>query len=565
MTMVRLFFFIWVLFHVASSHASGSFAMPPSPAEPSASELPPKSQEIKKIAKLLENPQEREKLLKTLKILASAQEAQEKKESGSLGAYLMPVLQFGRDSASAFLNNLKKIPARLSGFMDYLKIKENRDHFLIALSLGFPLFLLIEFLFAWCLWKWRLKRMPQYLGQSHSLLTVPKKWAFPVNMGIRYLPIFLFLFSIPCLADGLFFDGNFLKGYGIEGLVTFMALVLFLGGRSRLDAFANYKIPRAQSSKIQAFLSYGALLRLPLAKGLQWIWHLAFLGTLMAVWNQFFSSLFVSIVSHPVIKTMAAIGLIWGMTYLAWLGLDAFVGFHTKPQTVKGKRREPTVFAKTFGPMLHSVGRWVLMLVAVFATLESLGFDLKILVYLMSAFALAISLGAQSLVKDVINGFFALVDGSFSVGDVVTVGAHTGTVESLSLKAITLRHKNGYLQKIPFSEVGNVINQSRDYTVVPIDIAISYKTKIGSVYEALTRAAEEIKEDPVFGKMILEPLSFSGIDRFSENAVHVSASIKITPDPGNYFARELNRRLKAHMDALGIAPPISFQEPWSEG
>ncbi|MCE3231715.1 MAG: hypothetical protein K0R52_1643, partial [Alphaproteobacteria bacterium] len=235
--------------------------------------------------------------------------------------------------------------------------------------------------------------------------------------------------------------------------------------------------------------------------------------TLMAVWNQFFSSLFVSIVSHPVIKTMAAIGLIWGMTYLAWLGLDAFVGFHTKPQTVKGKRREPTVFAKTFGPMLHSVARWVLVLVAVFATLESLGFDLKILVYLMSAFALAISLGAQSLVKDVINGFFALVDGSFAVGDVVTVGAHTGTVESLSLKAITLRHKNGYLQKIPFSEVGNVINQSRDYTVVPIDIAISYKTKIGSVYEALARAAKEITEDPVFGKMILEPLSFSGIDR----------------------------------------------------
>jgi len=262
---------------------------------------------------------------------------------------------------------------------------------------------------------------------------------------------------------------------------------------------------------------------------------------------------------------MTTIGLIWGIIYVIWLALEFFVQFHTKPQTIKGKRREPTVFAKTFGPMLHSVARWVLVLIAFFVTLESFGFDLKVLVYLMSAFALAISLGAQSLVKDVINGFFALVDGSFAVGDVVTVGTHTGTVESLSLRALTLRHSDGSLQTIPFSEVGNIINCSRDYTVVPIDVASSYKTKIGSVYEALSLAAEEMAKDPIFGKMILEPLSVSGIDRFAEHAVHVSASIKITPDPKHYFAKELNRRLKVHMDALGITPPIAFQEKWDNG
>jgi small-conductance mechanosensitive channel len=189
---------------------------------------------------------------------------------------------------------------------------------------------------------------------------------------------------------------------------------------------------------------------------------------------------------------------------------------------------------------------------------------LKVLVYLMSAFALAISLGAQSLVKDVINGFFALVDGSFAVGDVVTVGTHTGTVESLSLRAIILRHRDGSLQTIPFSEVGNIINRSRDYTVVPIDIATSYKTKIGNVYEALSLAVADISKDPTFGKMILEPLKITGVDRFAENAVHVSASIKITPDPLNYFAREFNRCLKTHMETLKITPPIAFQEEWNK-
>jgi hypothetical protein len=69
---------------------------------------------------------------------------------------------------------------------------------------------------------------------------------------------------------------------------------------------------------------------------------------------------------------------------------------------------------------------------------------------------------------------------------------------------------------------------------------------------------------PVFGKMILEPLSVSGVDRFADTAVHISASIKILPDPHNNFAREFNRRLKIHMDALKIIPPTSFQEPWGK-
>ncbi len=66
------------------------------------------------------------------------------------------------------------------------------------------------------------------------------------------------------------------------------------------------------------------------------------------------------------------------------------------------------------------------------------------------------------------------------------------------------------------------------------------------------------------GKKILEPLSISGIDRFADTAVHVSASIKILPDPHNSFARKFNRRLNIYMDDLEITPPISFQEPWEK-
>jgi len=142
---------------------------------------------------------------------------------------------------------------------------------------------------------------------------------------------------------------------------------------------------------------------------------------------------------------MISLGIIWGIIGLFWLSVNFLVHHHTYPHLVKGKKIEPTAFVKTFGPMIHSILRWVMILAALFMSLEVFGFDLKPLVYLMSAFAFAISLGSQSLVKDIINGFFTLIDGNIVVGDTVTIGNYSGVVESLSIRAIMVRHETGAL------------------------------------------------------------------------------------------------------------------------
>jgi moderate conductance mechanosensitive channel len=701
--MVRFFFLLLTFFLTTDGLASGSFSLPDTPPVESS----PQSKEINKIAKLLEDPAEREKLVKTLKVLAAAQEKEEEKESRSLLSYIMPIVQFSVDTGSSAISNLKKVSSAIDAFaveafVDYVKIEKNRNFFWAALLMWLPILIFIEVilerLFLWFLrrifetrkptekakkrsssrinyacaklflpflcpmlflpfyvtnesvrnwivtfwvilftsrlfilerkavpmlaigvteehsfmtnlWKWfvayglalllffglssilwnvengrdffltpvlltsfpffifgfrewNARGMPGYLDESRSLSTVPKKLAILTNICIRYLPIVLLGLMIPLVIDWIFFEGSLWRAYGVRSFITLLVLGVFLEGRRAIDALVNYQIPKFKTFNIQGFASHVAPLLIPFSKSVQWGWHFLFFASLMASWNYYFSGFFMSIFSHPLMKTITTLAILWGIVGLLLLGLDSFVHFHTTPQNIKGKRREPTVFAKTFGPMLHSVARWIIVLVATFITLESFGFDLKVLVYLMSAFAFAISLGSQNLVKDIINGFFALIDGSFAVGDVVTIGSYTGTVESLSLKSITLRHGTGFLQTIPFSEVGNIINKSRNYNVVPIDVATSYRTEIGSVYEALTKAAEDMTNHPTFGKMILEPLSVSGVDRFADTAVHVSASIKILPNPQNSFAREFNRRLKIHMDALKIVPPIAFQEPW---
>ena len=437
-----------------------------------------------------------------------------------------------------------------------VKVHNGQDFYLTPLLLmSVPLFVLY-------LREWQGNGMAESLKESKNLTTTPQKLAPLINIVIRYIPILILIFSVPLAIDWIFSKGNLWKNYGVESIATLLILSIFLKGRPYIESLIHLQIFNPRTANGQFLKGYLLSMKTSVIKGLQLIWYLLFFSLLLVIWNKCLFGSLMDVLSHPLSKTVLMIVSLWAVAYLIWVGINWFVHFHTNSQNIKGKRREPTVFAKTFGPMLHSVARWVLIIFAIFLTLESLGFDLRILVYLMSAFALAISLGAQSLVKDVINGFFALIDGSFAVGDVVTIGTYTGVVESLSLRAITLRHSSGYLQTIPFSEVGSIINKSRHYNVVPIDVATSYKTEIGNIYEALTKAAEEMVNDPVFGKMILGPLSVSGVDRFTDNAVHVSASIKILPDPHNNFAREFNRRLKIHMDALDIIPPISFQEPW---
>jgi small-conductance mechanosensitive channel len=482
-----------------------------------------------------------------------------------------------------FILKNKTLPTFEKGIENEYSIK-NIGHYLLASILGLmlviglglivvkvqagqgffltPLLLMSVPLFFLCLREWQVKGMLERLQESKTLLTAPQKLAFLTNVFIQYIPIIILILTIPLAIDWVCFKKGLWEIYGAECVITLLILTIFMKGRSYIDTLNYYNIPKIQAIKAQSLISYLISVKLSLVKGLQWFWYLSFFGVLLTIWNHYFLDSLITILSHPFTKKGIAMALFWMLAYLLWIGMNWVVQFHTKPQTIKGKRREPTVFAKTFGPMFHSVSRWITVLVAMYATLESLGFDLKILVYIMSAFAFALSLGSQSLVKDVLNGFFALIDGSFAVGDVVTIGSYTGTVESLSLRAITLRHGSGYLQTIPFSEVGNIINKSRNYAIVPIDVATSYKTKIGSVYEALTKTAEDMANDPIFGKMILSPLSISGIDRFTDNAVHVSASIKILPDPSNRFAHEFNRRLKVHMDSLEIIPPTSFREPW---
>ncbi|MCZ6814277.1 MAG: mechanosensitive ion channel family protein, partial [Alphaproteobacteria bacterium] len=169
---------------------------------------------------------------------------------------------------------------------------------------------------------------------------------------------------------------------------------------------------------------------------------------------------------------------------------------------------------------------------------------------------LAVGFGAQTLVKDVITGLFILVEDTIAVGDYVDVGGHEGTVEALSVRTIRLRDPAGSVHTVPFSDVGTVLNYTKDFSHVVLNIGIAYRENVDEVMKVIEDLGREMAEDPTLGPDILAPLAAQGVQKLDDSAVVIRAKMKVAPGTQWGMKREFNRRLKNRFDELGIEIPF---------
>jgi small conductance mechanosensitive channel len=188
--------------------------------------------------------------------------------------------------------------------------------------------------------------------------------------------------------------------------------------------------------------------------------------------------------------------------------------------------------------------------------LSEIGIDLKPLLAAAGLSGLAIGFGAQSLVKDVISGFFILLENSVRVGDVVEVAGVSGVVEEVKLRTITLRDLSGNVHVVPNGIVDKVKNMTKLYSYYLFDIGVAYREDVDEVMAVLKEIAAELQADPKFGADILEPLDMLGLDQFADSAVIIKCRIKTTPMEQWRIGREMNRRIKKTFDAKGIEIPF---------
>ncbi len=215
--------------------------------------------------------------------------------------------------------------------------------------------------------------------------------------------------------------------------------------------------------------------------------------------------------------------------------------------------------ADTLTQVIRDLARVVILGVGGMMVLSEVGVDLKPLLAAAGLGGLAIGFGAQSMVKDVISGFFILLEDSVRVGDVVEIAGVGGLVEQVKLRTIVLRDESGSIHVIPNGTINTVKNMTQLYSYYVFNIGVAYRENVDEVMALLKDIAEELRQDSEFSGDILEPLEMWGVDRFADSAVIVKCRIKTKPIRQWRIGREMNRRIKNTFDAKGIEMPFPHQ------
>ncbi len=198
----------------------------------------------------------------------------------------------------------------------------------------------------------------------------------------------------------------------------------------------------------------------------------------------------------------------------------------------------------TLATVISNVGTYVIAALGALEILALFGLNLEPLLASAGIVGLAIGFGAQALVKDVINGFFILLDDQYRFGDVVRAGGVRGTVENMSLRRTVLRDEDGSLHTIPNSEIRVVSNLSRDWAQIPLTVTVSHGETVERIREIVAAVGAEMAADPEFSADLLAPPTFAGLDRVGNGNADYIVLLRTRPTRQIPLARELRRRLK---------------------
>lgn len=200
----------------------------------------------------------------------------------------------------------------------------------------------------------------------------------------------------------------------------------------------------------------------------------------------------------------------------------------------------------------------IVLFIAVLMILLVFGIDITPLLASVGVASLAISLGAQTLIKDYIGGILILIEDQFRVGDVITIGEDTGTVEQITLRYVLLRDIEGRLITIPNGEIRVILKVAYDWMRINVDFNVPFDADIGEVVNVLETAMQAARKDPEIAGDLLETPAIQGWNSFSPWAVQVRMSATSRPDKRFDVARVLRRYgLKALNEAgLQIAVPL---------
>jgi moderate conductance mechanosensitive channel len=184
---------------------------------------------------------------------------------------------------------------------------------------------------------------------------------------------------------------------------------------------------------------------------------------------------------------------------------------------------------RTLSSVIYSIGLFVIVFIAAMQVLAMLGINMGPLLASAGIAGLAIGFGAQTLVKDFINGFFILAENQYDIGDTVRIAGVQGVVENMTLRRTVLRDADGTVHTVPSSEIKVVSKQTRDWAQINLQVQVAYAADSDRVLALLKQVAAELAQDPAFAGIIVANPEVPGIDKVSGNVVDYLMLVKTKP------------------------------------
>jgi moderate conductance mechanosensitive channel len=212
--------------------------------------------------------------------------------------------------------------------------------------------------------------------------------------------------------------------------------------------------------------------------------------------------------------------------------------------------------ARTLGRIANSAAVVIVVSISVMMILSEFGMNITPIITGAGIVGLAVGFGAQNLVRDVISGFFLILEDQIRVGDVARINGVGGSVEHIRLRTTVLRDAEGTVHIIPNGEIKQVANLTKEFSYYLIDLGVSYAENVDYVMDVLKQIGEELKLDPAFSPLLLDPLEILGVDDFADSQIMIKLRVKTLPLKQWVVGRELRRRIKNTFDRMNIELPF---------
>ncbi|RMG95435.1 MAG: mechanosensitive ion channel family protein [Chloroflexi bacterium] len=207
---------------------------------------------------------------------------------------------------------------------------------------------------------------------------------------------------------------------------------------------------------------------------------------------------------------------------------------------------------ETFFGVIRNAGMVLIWGTAVLIILNEVGISIMPILASVGVAGLAVGLGAQTLVKDVISGIFILIENQYTVGDVVEIAGLVGKVEEMTLRTTELRDARGVLHIIPNGEIRIVSNHTREWSRAIVDVGVSYNTDITAALKTLTEIGENARQSPEIGQLILETPQVTGVEELGDWSVRLRIMVKTQPNQQHTVRRYLLRQIQDVFTEKGI-------------